>query len=931
MQAYIQLETGDVLELSKEFAAPLNYSVDDIANPTNRDTAYSKTLTIPGNKNANEVFGALFNVNADFTYFDPNVKVGANVVSDGDIPMSGYLQLLNIKKMNTSDLQGNFIQYECVVFDVANNFFTNIGDKLLSDLDFSEFDHDYTHDNIVATWTAGHQYTPSTVYAYPMCYKNSTSYKTSDFKPAIFHKAYLEKIAAAQGRTLSGSFMSFAPYDREVIPFTNEQLVLSDQEISNRSFMAQTTDGGNNFAFPLNQYFDYWSPGVFLRGHTMNNDSVAPAFDNGNNFAGSAFTVPANGVYALNYVGQVEVRQNPAVPIPNPPNFAIAASVPYGTSFPTFLTAPNPAQLLIGIRMYKNGVQFGVPVATLVTLDSIMTNATTSKSYVLNGNFYTGALSAGDVITMKSDYIIAGNQQMRYGYMDDPFSPTWITWILDFRFNSNNFFFNQPQGGQITDGDPIAMNDVIPKDMKQIDVWTDLIKRYNLFVTVNPADENDLVLQTREDYYNNATVRMDVTDKKDYSSEDKIELLSGLQNKEMHFKYTPSDDLWNKTYRDVTKKDYGEHRIVFANEFASGVRTVQTPFSPTPLIWAENTSNPSASGIVVPALDCVKTETKPRVLYFDGAMASPEGTTSFTFDYIDGAGASQQSAHTAYPYAGHFDNPFAPTLDLNYGVCESYFYEFGDAPADNLYRTYWSSYVEQMTTSKLVTSKFFITATDVANVKNAMNTKVFVKDSWYYINKIIDFDPVHLGVTTVQLVKINEGVEFMIRPKGTPRANTVSNPRGTGGTKKLLSFAGIPHVIDSTNDSSSSKVQMLGDHNTIGENSNGTFIVGDDNVIEGGVTGAGILGGSGNRITAGVENAWIIGADDKTVTQSGEIWFGDVHVLNGRVVPEYNLIRGSEDAVFNQFAVAPYNLIRGGEDTVKAYNITAPYNVIRPT
>ena len=65
-------------------------------------------------------------------------------------------------------------------------------------------------------------------------------------------------------------------------------------------------------------------------------------------------------------------------------------------------------------------------------------------------------------------------------------------------------------------------------------------------------------------------------------------------------------------------------------------------------------------------------------------------------------------SQTQYPYAGHFDDPFNPTLDINFGLVREVFYD--DTLEDitvtdnNLYNKYHSKFIREITDkdSKLV-------------------------------------------------------------------------------------------------------------------------------------------------------------------------------------------------------------------------------------
>ena len=90
-----------------------------------------------------------------------------------------------------------------------------------------------------------------------------------------------------------------------------------------------------------------------------------------------------------------------------------------------------------------------------------------------------------------------------------------------------------------------------------------------------------------------------------------IKLLSELQNKEFIFSYKSDSDEYNKNYTESVNKDiYGQQKVEFSNEFVQGTKKIESPFSPTPLIY-NSTSYPCA---VVPSIKTSAPKTNLRVL-----------------------------------------------------------------------------------------------------------------------------------------------------------------------------------------------------------------------------------------------------------------------------------------------------------------------------
>ena len=189
----------------------------------------------------------------------------------------------------------------------------------------------------------------------------------------------------------------------------------------------------------------------------------------------------------------------------------------------------------------------------------------------------------------------------------------------------------------------------------------DIIARYNCFVYQNPEDENDIVFNIRDEFYNSGTV-LDWTNKKDYNTKDKIKLISELQSEEMILTYSAAEDDTNKGYTDTIgdKNIYGQFEYHFGSEFVKGKKMIKSPFVPTPLLWHPQ------NGAIVPAINSIQPVKGMRLLYKGGVIEV--GTVSWNWQYRTTANALTTATQSGYPYAGHYDNPKNPTIDINFGI-----------------------------------------------------------------------------------------------------------------------------------------------------------------------------------------------------------------------------------------------------------------------
>jgi hypothetical protein len=148
----------------------------------------------------------------------------------------GSLRILEIVIDNKT------IEYQCSVFGELGGFITALGNKRLTgndsiadDLDFSAYNHSWTHENIAASWEASgargtnNSSAYGTGYYYPLIdYGNVSTtkldYNVTTFRPALFAKEYLTKILAASGYSYEFPLLDDTAFKRVIIPHNQKAL-----------------------------------------------------------------------------------------------------------------------------------------------------------------------------------------------------------------------------------------------------------------------------------------------------------------------------------------------------------------------------------------------------------------------------------------------------------------------------------------------------------------------------------------------------------------------------------------------------------------------------------------------------------------------------------------------------------------------------------
>jgi len=130
----------------------------------------------------------------------------------------GIIRLLEIT------IDRGSIEYECVVFGELGGFVTALNNDKLEDLDFSAYNHNWTYQNILASWEQASGTTASGIgYYYPLIdygqvHTNKKHWSYKAFRPALFVREYLDKIITGTGYTYEAPFFDTNLFKRLVIP-----------------------------------------------------------------------------------------------------------------------------------------------------------------------------------------------------------------------------------------------------------------------------------------------------------------------------------------------------------------------------------------------------------------------------------------------------------------------------------------------------------------------------------------------------------------------------------------------------------------------------------------------------------------------------------------------------------------------------------------
>jgi hypothetical protein len=202
-QIYLE---GVSVDLDKNIDTDLTYSIADIEDFETRKTTYSKTVSIPATANNNFLFGNYFDANIENPYdslvenvgvnFNPLKKAFVQVLVDNVEVFAGVLRLLEIKQ-----LEDGSIVYECALFGSLGGLFSAIGDKLLTDLNWSAYNALFNVPSIQASWSNTDWIFTLANYGLITRTNPDWNFDINSFRPSFFLKTIYNKILSEAGYT----------------------------------------------------------------------------------------------------------------------------------------------------------------------------------------------------------------------------------------------------------------------------------------------------------------------------------------------------------------------------------------------------------------------------------------------------------------------------------------------------------------------------------------------------------------------------------------------------------------------------------------------------------------------------------------------------------------------------------------------------------
>lgn len=715
------------LNISEDIAIPLNFSIQDFRNPEKRKRSFSKSIQIQGTSENMIFFSSAYSLNIDLEAstllsYTPNEAPQA-IVKRGDLVI-----FRGRMKLNQVTIKNNEYTFDCTLFSDAVDIFAKLKNIKLNELNWSEYDHPLTRQNVTNSWntsviknnvavqnfdTIGNGYDPKGFgYLYPIAdygytRPNATTWRTSQVVPHVYVLECVKKILDyAYADTdievdYTTNFFTNSNIKKMIYGFGGgEQLKLSQTAINATKW--ETFNATYSESFVLSK------AGVSGRGYALNS-------------IGGLFTKK------LTY-GAITQNQN----VLNTSTGEIFFKVKALYTF-TINIALNYASSGAPIKDEKSSNITQI-VLNVNGLNKVFKGFKTfvNQNYVFQTTFDYN-IKNGDIVKI----ILAPYLEME---------------AQDVTINVTDFdmTISAQKDLTLTDNAIISLNSVIPPIP-----CSDFLKGILDVFYAMPSDpifdvvtgKSYVYINSFQDFYKPQEEHEVWTKLLDKEREIVIQSNSLIEGKTYYFRYKEEKDYLNLEYKNLTGNNYGElERLI--DTWQTGEKVFQLPFS--------TYHNVSENGLkFMRIIDQSSGVVKP---YKGGGVLSFYNGVRSGICKIRNIDNDTETISFIYPFVHHIrfsdaDNFDTPIFDLHFEARQYAFDNINVVPADNIYSYYYSRFINEMTSinSKLLMAYFKLDDSNISKLD--FGKLIMIDGALYRLFTIKDYDNYNLGTTQCELIK----------------------------------------------------------------------------------------------------------------------------------------------------------------------------------
>lgn len=784
------------IDIDENVQIPLTFALADMKEPQDRKRSFSKTIRVPGTQNNLNFFASTYSLSiadlgVDSTIqfnYDPTIRVPAKYYRNGTMIFDGLCQLISV------ELEKKVYYFNIILFSNTVGIQQSLNEILISELGWSEYNHELNFDNIVNSWDTsvikngtptnnftagvpdgfGYLYAPIN-YGYE---PNILDIRDNNIILQAYAKEVLEKCFALAGQTITGTFIDSERFKRTMVCFGGgAKATISPTEALERGFLF-TSGPGFSQTFGAS-YYDYIPPGWDISNpdgyykYTFNHNQVK--------YIGEDYWSPI--AITTDALDQVDVS-NGEVQVARSGKYKLDIDFLFDTTYSiggSFITT----SLVFRVKIYveKNGA-----IVSTIFDSGIPSGTTTTINYTNEFNF-----NSGDIVKIK--FVLSINA--RVDSAEAPSSATVPTITV-----------TCPEGGDFTcemtsiqqpllNGDTVNMAAFLP-EMKAKDFVKDMVTAFNLYMS-EPDINGNVLIESIDDFFADSDQFVDWTLLLDHSKKQIIEPAANIKGKFYSFRFAEDSDYWLEYYRNKYGAGYGDYLYQVQSTFQQETVPFEIHFAATCPVEVPGTN------IIIPTIIQFDSETgistpykgKPRLLYYQGLKASDNWV-------LRNSVTNATSTKTSFPYLSHVDDYETPTFDLVFGRPEEVQWNASDYTETNLFNEYYYRSTIETTgrDSKIFKAYFLLNESHVT--PESLRQPVMINGVLFRRNLTKDFQANSNESTFCELVKIVTGKKRRTLsvipysgPTGKPDLTSGGNDT-TGGDVAVGTLRGEVDAISPT-------------------------------------------------------------------------------------------------------------------------------------
>jgi len=722
---------------SDEFGIPLTFNISDIKDVGSRKASFSKTIKVLGTKNNNLIFNHLYEIKGQNFDFKMTRKHDAVLLVNKNPVLDGFLVLKKITKLLVGTKYE--VVYEINLFDEVKNFFDYLGEKKLSDLDFSSgftfqgntYD---VGDHILNPQTIGDRMelnsTFTNVYDYPIIdygYNVNGTYPiglttTSNLLyPAVYQRSILDRLFyESSGFTYNSEYfdgVSYAGFFTNMLNLYNKS-----NEFQNLNLAQYNSDGGFSTGIGINWDGPLGLTSCVINGVYNNYYTIDPDETYDDVFPSGSTTIFTKGLRAP-VEGNYEL------------NIKIDITDDSGGDY-ELLGEPCAVDTNYQIKRSRQGLFSTLRNWTSTDLGM----ATGGSSGFLDATISIEDVEEGDMFWIR---IIPGVYGME-GYT--PTDPC-IGEVVNVSCNGASLeliFVKELDESITTNSADIKINEIIP-DMKQSDFMKNHIKIANLYIWADKVDSKRLNIEPRDEFFR-AGETINWSDKVDYNKRITIKTLNNEISQDMVFELSEGEDFYSQQYKNIYDDIYGSKGVKLDNSSLDEEQSIKIDYQsymmknnsrgPYPMLYGEESDHTWFDE---------RGEYKPLLgfIYRDHAQ--------YRLGQFSG-GTTYNKSISGVPIATHAKIMGGKSFDLNYETTGETFSLSNYDNERGLYKVFWENYIGNLIheDARIVEYYINLTINDILNLD--FRNRIFIDGQVYYLEKV-NYDPTKTGPSKVTLLK----------------------------------------------------------------------------------------------------------------------------------------------------------------------------------